>query len=463
MYFYYCAKVEYTHEFADNVMLFGVGDALQMYGHRVDLATVPTLTKADHDRLKLAICGPPRPKQNVKKFPVAGSIGKSSRSSTASAEPMFLDARGNTPTPNLNNAVTLIESVPELQGCIWYDSFLNRLLTGDPAREWKDTDDLEIALHIQRKCGVDKMGPETVSKALMLVAQRNAKNCVTEWLDSLVWDETERIADCLSDFFGAENTEHVRAASANFWVSIAARAYRPGCQVDNMLVLEGRQGIGKSRALRAIGGDWYSEQHESATNPKSFAEILQGKLLIEIGEMDAFHRSEVTRVKQVVSCTSDRYRQAYGRHAADHPRQCVFVGTTNRDDWNKDDTGARRFWPIRCSDVDIAGLIAQREQLFAEAVSKYGAGTTWWIMPAKTEDEQELRFEEDVWQEIIAEWLALRQEVTIQEIMVQCLKFDTDKMPRAEQMRIGSCLRRIGWAKQIIWSGNKTRRVWKPE
>src|SRR5262249_11330228 len=137
-------------------------------------------------------------------------------------------------------------------------------------------------------------------------------------------------------------------ASHNFWLSLVARAYKPGCKVDNMIVLEGGQGIGKSTALDIIGGDWYTEQHESASNPKAFAEILQGKLLVEISEMDAFNGSQINRVKQTITCQSDRYRPAYGRYAKDHLRRCIFVGTTNRDDWNKDETGARRFWPITC-------------------------------------------------------------------------------------------------------------------
>jgi predicted P-loop ATPase len=96
---------------------------------------------------------------------------------------------------------------------------------------------------------------------------------------------------------------------------MVARVYNPGCKVDNMVILEGVQGVGKSSALQIIGGPWFAEQHESATNPKAFAEILQGKLLIEISEMHAFNRAEVNRVKQTISCPSDRFRASYGRYA----------------------------------------------------------------------------------------------------------------------------------------------------
>src|SRR5207302_6188158 len=132
--------------------------------------------------------------------------------------------------------------------------------------------------------------------------------------------------------------------------------------VDNMLVLDGTQGIGKSSALRAIAGEWFAEQHESATS-KDFYQVLQGKMLVEISEMDSFSRAEVTKVKQVVTCTNDRFRESYGRRAEDHPRQCIFVGTSNK--WTHDDeTGARRFWPIDCrGTVDVAAIAAVRPQL----------------------------------------------------------------------------------------------------
>jgi predicted permease len=117
-------------------------------------------------------------------------------------------------------------------------------------------------------------------------------------------------------------------------------------------------------SLRAIGGPWFAEQHETVTNAKAFAENLQGKLLVEISEMDAFSRAEVTKVKQVITSPSDRFREPYGRHSKDHPRQCIFAGSTNKDDWNRDETGARRFWPVAClNDIDVAAIQASAQSI----------------------------------------------------------------------------------------------------
>lgn len=374
------------------------------------------------------------------------------------------------PVANLNNAVAVLEHDPTLQGLVWYDEFLQRLLTqyrrGDEVfepREWTEADDINLSLYMQRTIGLQKIGREIVSQAVIAVAFRDMRNCVRDWLDSLVWDQEPRIEHFFEDHFGADGSAYTHAASRNFWLSIVARVYRPGCKVDNMIVLEGVQGLGKSRALQVIGGQWFTEQHESVTG-RGFFEVLQGKLLVEIGEMDSFSRADITRVKQVVTCPSDRYRESYGRYAKDHPRQCVFVGTTNKDDWNKDETGARRFWPIACKgDIDYAAIVANREQLFAEAVSLFKSGARWWEMPdAETKAEQAKRYDADPWLEPISEYIGLRREICVNEILVDHLKIDIGKVGRPDQMRAAACLRSLGWFSRNERAGRTIRKVWRP-
>lgn len=362
---------------------------------------------------------------------------------------LHTSANGGAPLANLNNAVAILENDPSLAGNVWYDEFLQRFMTQDPPREWRDSDDINVALYVQRDLGIPRMSREIISQAVVAVAHNNPRNCVRDWLDSLVHDGQPRIDQFFSDCFGAEESEYTKAASRNFWLSLVARVRQPGCKVDNMVVLEGSQGLGKSTALQIIGGDWFAEQHESATNPKGFAEILQGKLLIEISEMDSFNRAEVSRVKQTISCPSDRYRASYGRHAQDHPRQCVFVGTTNRDDWNMDETGARRFWPIACiGQVRLDVVRDNRDQLFAEAVARHKAGEPHWLMPAEeTEGQQRDRYQEDAWHEKVIEILKGKSEVTTSKILEE-LGIEISRRGRAEQMRVGKIMRRLKWPKR---------------
>lgn len=362
---------------------------------------------------------------------------------------LHIAANGTGPLANLNNAVAIIESDERLQGRFWFDEFLQRIMTDDPPREWRDSDDINLTLYIQRDIGIAKIGRDVVSQAVIAVAHRNSRNCVRDWFDSLKHDGTPRIEQFFSDCFGADESDYTRAASRNFWLSMPARVYTPGCKVDTMVVLEGPQGVGKSTALQAIGGDWFAEQHESATNPKAFAEILQGKLLIEISEMDAFSRAEVNRVKQAISCPADRFRASYGRHANDHPRQCVFVGTTNRDDWNRDETGARRFWPISCKGSVRVDIVREnREQFFAEAIVRHKAGESHWEMPAEeTKAEQEGRYQADPWLENVHDIIKGESSVTTSRV-AEKLGVPLERRDRATEMRIGACLRFLGWVRR---------------
>lgn len=364
--------------------------------------------------------------------------------------------------PNLNNAVRIFEHDPELTGAIWFDDFLQRPMTGNPITEWTDADDLKTTLYIQRTRGVARIGRDTVSQAALTVAFRHRRNCVGDYFESLSWDGVERIQHFFEDHFGTAATAYTRAAGKNFWISIAARIYRPGCQVDNMIVLEGPQGSRKSSALRVIGGSWFCEQHENVTG-RAFFEVLQGKLIVEISELDAFSRADVTRVKQVVTCVSDRYREPYGRHAKDHPRQCVFVGTTNKDDWNRDETGARRFWPIVCHDIDLDAIAANRNQLFAEAVHRFKNNEPWWEMPpAETATEQAHRYAAPAWAEPIERYIRSQSatEVSVAEILEHALKIPSAHWSKATEMRVGEALRYLHWQKRDVRRDGKIVKRW---
>jgi predicted P-loop ATPase len=268
---------------------------------------------------------------------------------------------------------------------------------------------------------------------------------------------------------------------------MVARVYRPGCQQDHMIVLEGPQGIGKSSALRTIGGDYFAEQHEAITG-KGFFEVLQGKLLIEISELDAFRHAAITKVKQVITCTNDRFRNPYDRHAQDHPRQCVFAGTTNKDDWNQDETGARRFWPIACQrQIDIEAIRIHRDQFFAEAVARFKAGATWWEMPAEeTQREQEQRYVPPAWVEPIEKYITHdrtyaktedgvsakpdgwierstpRTELLISEIFEMALELPAGQWTKANEMRACEALRYLGWERKLVRRNGKPQKLWMP-
>lgn len=367
------------------------------------------------------------------------------------------------PVANEDTVMRILERHPDLSAICWFDEFLGRIMTNGAAgaREWSDADDVRLVSALQRELGITRIKVSHVRAAVIGTAFSKVRNCAQEWVRSHRWDGTERMQHFFPDAFGTPDTPYSRAVGRNFWISLVARVMQPGCKVDTMVILEGGQGAGKSSVLKAIGGEWFTVQHESVTG-KGFFEVLQGKMLVEIAEMDAFGKAEVTRVKQVVSTEVDRYRESYGRYAKDHPRHSIFVGTTNKDDWNRDETGARRFWPIKCVGmVDIAAVRRNRAQLFAEALVAFNNGAKWWEMPeAETRAEQDARREEDPWSNSIRDWLAdiYRTEVTADDVMRDGLGLRKVEMGKPQQMRVGSILRGLGWTKHHTVTGNVWRR-----
>jgi putative DNA primase/helicase len=356
------------------------------------------------------------------------------------------------PITNLDNALRILEGWADFKDIVWFDEFHHKFFTaidGDP-REWNDVDVLRLTAKIQRELGVKRMGDETIHKACRVYGRDRTRNEPREWMAGLKWDQVARIDEFFLYAFETDCTEYSLRAARNFWIGMVARIFHPGCQLDNMIVLEGRQGLGKTSALRAIGRDWYTEAHESVLS-KDFYMALGGNLIVEIAELDAFSRNEVNTIKKVVSNPVDRYRAPYERSVENHPRMCVFAGTTNDDTYLKDPTGGRRFWPIRCHKVDTAYINEHRDQLFAEAVHRYRAGETWWEMPVtETTAEQEARRQHDAWEEVVEHFTRGMSTVTTLDVARDALKIDIAKLEKTTQWRIGAVMRALGWHHSTI-------------
>jgi predicted P-loop ATPase len=200
------------------------------------------------------------------------------------------------------------------------------------------------------------------------------------------------------------------------------------------------------------------------TAGKDVAQHLNGKWLIEVSEMHSMNRAESAQLKAFITRPIERYRPSYGRKEVIEPRQCVFIGTTNRDCYLRDETGARRFWPIKVGRIDVDALAGDRDQIFAEAVQAYHAKAVWWpdkefehqhIVP-----EQAARYEGDAWEEDIAAYLAAKTRVTIGEVAQHALFIEKPRIGTADQRRIAAILERIGWRRERAdgntdWQGKR--------
>lgn len=367
------------------------------------------------------------------------------------------------PHPHLANAFKILANHPELTGRIWFDEFHGKtfqtLFQPDPV-EWHDIHDTRLTAWIQSNLRIPKMSHMTVQRAVDDYARQNVRNEVREWMEGLAWDHHERLPTMIADAFGAVQNDYTAAVGRCWFVSMAARTFEPGCKVDTMPVFEGRQGIQKSTALKVLGGKWFAEMHEDITT-KDFLQNLNGKLLIEISELHAFRKAEVQRIRGIISCASDRYRESYGRRSADHPRRSVWAGTTNENDWVTDDAGARRMWPVACTEIDLDYLRHNREQLFAEAVYRYKAGESWWDVDVDlARTEQDARRMDDPWSEIVINYAMTFSEIRVPDVLTNALKLLPAQQDKGAEMRVASILKINGYERRTIRKGSRTLKCW---
>ena len=371
--------------------------------------------------------------------------------------------QGN-PIANLSNVVRILEGETFFKENIWFDEF-HLLARAKLKGKTIDLDEnylLNLRLSIQRNYGITRINAADVRDAVALISKRNIKNEPKDYMNSIEWDNVPRIQTFFCDCVGAPDNEYTRSASRNFWISMVARVFNPGCIMRTMVVFKGRQWTGKSTVFAAIGGQWYAEVLENI-HTNNFLQSLNGNIIMEFADLSGFVRADINRIKQIISCRKDRYRAPYDRAPATHLRQCVFTATTNEHDFLRDDTGNTRFWPIETGGISISKIIDNRDQLFAEAVHLYKGGADWYIMPDETTAEQEKYRSSDEWEEAIAEYVKPQQQTTIRELATECLKIDIGKLDKSLQMRIGRVLILLGWRKDIVWQDGKAARIWTPK
>lgn len=368
---------------------------------------------------------------------------------------------GGRPWANTDTAERILAEYPPTRTALWFDEFRNRTMLGDRDFDGK-ADAASFALMMQRDIHVQKMTSSTVAEACETYARKNGRHPIKEWLASLTpWDGVKRLETLLPLAFGTPADDYTAAVGRCFLIGMVARVMRPGCQLDTMPVLEGAQNLGKTSALRDLGGEWYSSNN-AGMQEKDFLQGLQGYWLIEIEELESINRASLERTKAILSRVRDDFRWSHGKNVRSYPRQCVFAGTTNSDTWNADSTGARRFWPVACTVIDREWLKAQRPALFAEALARFEAGEDWYKVPVeRAREEQEGRRVEDPWQPILERNMTGRTEYSVEDGMM-ALELKPSERDRRAAMRISDILKSIGWRVKIVKKDGKSTRIYLP-
>lgn len=332
--------------------------------------------------------------------------------------------------------------------------------------EWTESDDFQLGMYMAQHHGLVLAAIGDIERGVAQAAREHSFNPVVEYFDRCagMWDKQPRVATAFSRYWGCADSEYMKLISTMFFIGIVVRGYRPGVKNDHAPVFEGGQGRGKSTALKVLGGDWFADTPFRMGEKDGYLSI-QGVLLYEVAELEQFNRSEVTAIKAFMSSTIDRFREPYGRRMKNVPRRCAFGATTNEDAYFKDTTGNRRFWPAETGQLDIDALVADRDQLYGEAIALLHAGVQWW--PTYDQQQrlidpmQESREIPDPWRGRIYEYLegidsdgkpmmvSKIMRVTAREILTRALHFELSKMgpAKAETMRVGAIMRKFGWSK----------------
>lgn len=398
----------------------------------------------------------------------------------------------------LNNIVKILRNDKNLHG-IAYNKHKDMLdvkgkLPWIRLKEgWNDSDLASLKIYLEKKYNI--WSPAKLKDALLAVATERAFHPVIDYLENLEeWDGKERLETLLIKYLGAEDNAYTREVTRKTLVAAIARVYEPGVKFDSILILNGKQGMGKSTLFSKLGGKWFSDNLTlEDMKDKTAAEKLQGFWIMELGELAGMRKAEVENVKSFITRTDDKYRASYGVNVESHPRQCIIVGTTNnKGGFLRDVTGNRRFWPVTV-DPDKALSspwdLEDVDKIWAEALYVYKQGEELYLKGEVLEiasKEQSEAMESDDREGLVREYLnkllpnnwssmnlyerrkflngddlaggqvgtEKRKAVCSMEIWCECFGKDASSLKKSDSYEITAIMSKIeGWE---LYSGNKT-------
>lgn len=398
----------------------------------------------------------------------------------------------------LNNIVKILRNDKNLHG-IAYNKHKDMLdvkgkLPWIRLKEgWNDSDLASLKIYLEKKYNI--WSPAKLKDALLAVATERAFHPVIDYLENLEeWDGKERLETLLIKYLGAEDNAYTREVTRKTLVAAIARVYEPGVKFDSVLILNGKQGMGKSTLFSKLGGKWFSDNLTlEDMKDKTAAEKLQGFWIMELGELAGMRKAEVENVKSFITRTDDKYRASYGVNVESHPRQCIIVGTTNnKGGFLRDVTGNRRFWPVTV-DPDKALSspwdLEDVDKIWAEALYVYKQGEELYLKGEVLEiasKEQSEAMESDDREGLVREYLnkllpnnwssmnlyerrkflngddlaggqvgtEKRKAVCSMEIWCECFGKDASSLKKSDSYEITAIMSKIeGWE---LYSGNKT-------
>ncbi len=356
----------------------------------------------------------------------------------------------------------ILEALRLLHRQLTYNEFIQQTLVvhSDMTSRRQYTNPLDDINEAGMWLAMDKqfefLPPREYFRAVLInESHKHSYHPICEYLDGLKWDGAPRIHHWLVLLAGAVDTEYVRKVSAIVLIAAVRRARQPGAKYDEIVVLEGAQGIEKSNGLQALchDPDWFTDSLPLNASPKEVIEQTAGRWLVEVAELSGISGAKVEQLKAMLSRQTDSSRMAYGHHRVDRRRQWVAFGTTNDSEYLRDDTGNRRFWPVKVEKFDVAGIIAQRDQLWAEAAQREASGESIRLPESLWSDaasEQEQRHVTDPWEDELKHNLATQtwpkglKRVSRRDLYGWLGK-NIAHASKTDNMRLKAIMNRLGW------------------
>lgn len=363
----------------------------------------------------------------------------------------------------LYNLMLYLQHLPGLGSAVRYNELSGVVeWRGEPLR---DADYVDIQMMVE-KAGYPPNKTD-IPAAIARLAFDHSYHPIRDYLNGLKWDGVTRLNKFLPILFGTPDTSYENAVGVRWMIGAVARIYEPGCKMDTMLVLEGRQGLKKSSALRTLfGAPYFVEMVNELRDHKRFVEQIAGKWVVEFAELSALRKADVELVKAIITMQVDKTRPSYGRHTVEYPRQCILAASVNPkagQGYLTDSTGNRRFWPVSCTAIDLDKIARKRDQLWAEAVSRYRDGEQWWLTDEEAklaEQEQAGRMLSDAWEDAIADVLIDRLTYTTTDILRQIINMPLDRHDHSAKMRVAAIMSELGWT-QVCPKKRQSDGTWK--
>ncbi|SEB24776.1 VapE domain-containing protein [Paraburkholderia sartisoli] len=361
---------------------------------------------------------------------------------------------------------------------IRFDEFRAEIMLAvEGTADWRgftDADYTRLQIRLEQQ-GFKKLTKEMLRDGVWLVADDNRFDSAIEWLRTLSHDGEQRIETFLHRYMGVADTPYTRAVSRYMWTALAGRVLSPGCEAPMAPVFIGGQGVGKTRSVKALAPaiDFYTELNLADRDAEA-SRRMRGRLVLELGELRGLHSRDSESIKAFISRTHEEWRTLYKEFNTNFARRFLFFGTTNQEEFLADETGERRWLPVRVGKCDPDAIERDCLQLWAEARDVFELTEIDWRDAERLAKDVHADHKiSDAWTPVVDQWLdtpgdfeeatstpRTRDFLRANDVLVEALRFDAKSIGTRELMRIGKVLQAVGYMRVRQSINKKQQWVW---